>query len=514
MTAMSVRVTTAGQAAARDAAAIAAGIESYALMHRAGTSAAHAILAHVADVRIAGALVYCGGGNNGGDGWVVAGELARAGCPVRVVEVAAPSTNDAMRAKVEAQAVVQGVSEPARPAVVVDALLGTGATGALREPMLEHVASIASMRAAGAKVIALDLPSGVDATSGAGSPTVRADISLAFGTLKRGHLLRRDECGAIVCLDIGLGAHAALDDGAPQLVDAAFVRAAIPPIPADAHKGVRRRLGIVGGGEGMAGAPMLAARGAMRSGIGMVQLLVAPTNVPVVQAALPETMAGRWPVTAEDQDRVLRWTHCLLLGPGLGRTAMTRALIERLLVEWKGPVVLDADALNVFEGEPRMLGSLLGARPAIVTPHPVEAGRLLRRDGASVSADRFAVGAELAKQLGATVVLKGVPTVISAPDGRVAVSASGSPALGTAGSGDVLAGIVATLLAQTGDPFAAAAAAAWVHGRAGEIAVAEGSVRGTSLEDVVEALRRAWRLEEPAQHAAVLTTLPAVGSAR
>ena len=269
-----------------------------------------------------------------------------------------------------------------------------------------------------------------------------------------------------------------------------------------------------GAAPGMAGAPMLAARGAMRSGIGMVQLLVAPTNVPVVQAALPETMAARWPVTAEDQDRVLHWTHCLLLGPGLGRTAMTRALIERLLVEWKGPVVLDADALNVFEGEPRTLGSLLGARPAIVTPHPVEAGRLLRRDGASVSAERFSVGTELAKQLGATVVLKGVPTVISAPDGRVAVSASGSPVLGTAGSGDVLAGIIATLLAQTGDPFAASCAAVWVHGRAGEIAAERGSVRGSSLEDVVEALRFAWCLDEPTRHASVLTALPAVGSAR
>lgn len=511
---MPVRVTTAGQAAARDAAAIAAGVESYALMHRAGTSAAHVILAHVADVRSAGAIVYCGGGNNGGDGWVVAGELVRAGCPVRVVEAAAPSTADATRARHEAQEVLLGASEPARPAIVVDALLGTGATGPLRAELLPHVEAIAAAKREGATIVALDLPSGIDATTGAGAPTVRADITLAFGTIKRAHLLRRDECGAIVCLDIGLGEHADIADGAPMLVDAAYVRAAVPPIPADAHKGVRRRIGIVGGGEGMAGAPMLAARGAMRSGIGMVQLLVAPSNVPVVQAALPETMAARWPVTAEDQDRVLRWTHALLLGPGLGRTAMTRALVERLLVEWKGPVVLDADALNVFEGEPRMLGSLLGARPAIVTPHPVEAARLLRRDGAGVSAERFTVGLELAKQLGATVVLKGVPTVISSPDGRTAVSAAGSPALGQAGSGDVLAGIVATLLAQTGDPFAAACSAAWVHGRAGEIAAAHGSVRGTSLEDVVEALRFAWRLDVPTHHAAVLATLPAVGTAR
>jgi hydroxyethylthiazole kinase-like uncharacterized protein yjeF len=514
----SVRVTTAAEAAACDAAAIAAGIESYALMQRAGAAAAQVILLRVLDVRIAGAVIYCGAGNNGGDGWVVAGELARAGCQVRVVEAAAPATSDALRAKVEAQAALLGVREPTRPAVAVDALLGTGATGPLRDTLRPHVDAISAARAAGAQVVALDLPSGIDATTGAGAPTVRADLTLTFGSVKRGHLLRRDECGEILCLDIGLGAHAALQDEAPMLVDATLVRTGIPPIPADAHKGVRRRLGIVGGGEGMAGAPIFAARGAMRSGIGMVQLLVAPANVPVVQAALPEAMAARWPVTADDQDRVLRWAHCLLLGPGLGRTAMTRALVERLLVEWKGPVVLDADALNVFEGEPRTLGSLLGARPAIVTPHPVEAGRLLRRDGASVSADRFSVGLELAKQLGATVVLKGVPTVITAPDGRVAVSASGSPALGTAGSGDVLAGIVATLLAQTGDPFAAASAAAWVHGRAGEVAAAQGSVRGTALADVIDALRLVWRLDAPPAPASVQTSvlaaLPAVGLAR
>jgi len=208
------------------------------------------------------------------------------------------------------------------------------------------------------------VPSGLDASTGAGGTIVHARLTCTYGTLKRGLLLRRDEAGAIVVLDIGLGHHADLEDGAPRLVDESHVRQSVPPIPGDAHKGVRRRLAIVGGGDGMAGAPMLAARGAMRSGIGMVQLLVSPNNVPVVQGALPETMAARWPVTHEDQDRVLQWAHVMLIGPGLGRTAMTRALVERLLVAWRGPVLLDADALNVFEGEPRTLGTLLGGRPS------------------------------------------------------------------------------------------------------------------------------------------------------
>lgn len=511
---MPIRVTTGAEAAARDAAAIAAGVASWSLMRAAGEATAHLILERFPEVRTSGALVYAGPGNNGGDAYVVAGILAQHRCPVRVIGSATPRTADARRAHDEAMPRISDVSEPQRPAVVVDGLLGVGASGEVREEIATLIREIADWRGGGAKVVALDVPSGIEAETGAGGLVVRADLTCTYGTVKRGLLLRRDECGAIVCLDIGLGSHGDLTDGAPLLVDAAWVRAAVPPIPGDAHKGVRRRLAVVGGGEGMAGAPMLAARGAMRSGIGMVQLLVAPTNVPVVQAALPETMAARWPVTAEDQQRVLGWAHALLVGPGLGRTAMTRALVERLLVEWKGPAVLDADALNVFEGEPRMLGSLLGARPAIVTPHPVEAGRLLRRSGAHVSADRFSVGLELARQLGATVLLKGVPTVITHPDGRMAVSAAGSPALGTAGSGDVLAGIVATLLAQTGDAFAAASSAAWIHGRAGEHAAAEGSVRGTSLEDIVEALRHVWRLDDRVSPAPILTELPAAGQAR
>jgi ADP-dependent NAD(P)H-hydrate dehydratase / NAD(P)H-hydrate epimerase len=511
---MTVRVVTAEQASARDAAAIAAGTSSWTLMRSAGEASAAIILQRYPDVRTAGAVIYAGAGNNGGDAYVVAAALARARCPVSITSIADPKTDDARQARDSARGPVAEVSNPQHPAVVVDGLLGVGVRGEVSVEMAALVAEIAAWRAQGAAVVSLDIPTGIEATTGAGGVVVRADLTLSYGTVKRGQLLRRDEVGELLCVDIGLGTQAMLEDGAPFLVDAEWVRTAVPPIPADAHKGVRRRLAVVGGGEGMAGAPMLAARGAMRSGIGMVQLLVAPNNVPVVQASLPETMAARWPVTAEDQARVLSWTHALLIGPGLGRTAMTRALVERLLVEWKGPVVLDADALNVFEGEPRMLGSLLGARPAVVTPHPVEAGRLLRRDAAAVLEERFTVGATLAKQLGATVLLKGTPTVVSAPDGRVAVSASGSPTLGTAGSGDVLGGIVATLLAQTGDPFGAALCGAWIHGRAGEQAVAQGSVRGSSLEDVVIALREVWRLDDALPVAPVIGALPAVGRAR
>ena len=510
---MNVPIVTAEQALQRESAAIAATVESYALMRAAGEHTAALLLERVPELRERGAHVVAGTGNNGGDAWIVAGALARAGCPVTVESLGEPRSPDGRRAQQEARSDVDDASLAKWPAVIVDGVLGTGARGEAHGDAAAAIGRINARGADGAFVVALDVPSGLDSTTGSGGTVVQARLTVTYGTLKRGLLLRRDEAGEIVVVDIGLGEHA--NDGTlPTLVDAAWVRRAIPPIHSDAHKGVRRRLAVIGGGDGMAGAPMLAARGAMRSGIGMVQLLVAPSNVPVVQGALPETMAARWPVTAEDQERVLGWAHVLLIGPGLGRTAMTRALVERLLVAWRGPVLLDADALNVFEGEPQQLGSLLGARPAIVTPHPVEAGRLLRLDPREVLERRFEVGAELARTLGATVVLKGPPTVISAPDGRIAVSASGAPTLGSAGSGDVLAGIIATLLGQTLDPFAAGTSGAWIHGRAGERAAELGSVRGATLRDVIAALRDVWSLHDPEPVAPILATLPAVGAQR
>lgn len=509
-----VRVTSTEQSASREAAAMAGGVESFTLMRAAGETTAAFLLQRVPALRERGASVFIGTGNNGGDAWIVAGALARAGCPVSVETLGDPRSADALRARADTTSSVDDSSAAKWPACVIDGILGTGARGEATGEAAQAIARVNELGSRGAIVVALDVPSGIDATTGGGSTVVRAQITCTFGTLKRGLLLRRDEAGAIAVLDIGLDHHAELADGAPHLVDAAWVRRAVPPIPGDAHKGVRRRLAIVGGGDGMAGAPMLAARGAMRSGIGMVELLVNPNNVPVVQAALPETMAARWPVTAEDQERVLGWAHVLLLGPGLGRTTMTRALVERLLVAWRGPVLLDADALNVFEGEPRTLGALLGSRPAIVTPHPVEASRLLRLPVATVLERRFEIAGELAKLLGATVLLKGPPSVIAAPDGRVAVSASGAPTLGTAGSGDVLAGIASTLLGQMSDPFLAATSAAWIHGRAGELAAETGSVRGASLSDVIVSLRDAWALTDVDPAPPVLAALPAVGSQR
>ncbi len=513
---MRARVTTAAQAAALDAATIASGVASGALMESAGRRAAAVILERFVEVRTDGAMIYVGSGNNGGDGWVVARELHDAGCDVKVVECGAMRAPDAIAARqgyldVRAQR-PQFVDTPA---VVVDALLGTGAAGAPRDAMAAAIAQIAAHRAAGASVVALDIPSGLDATTGATpGACVHADLTVTFGSVKRGLLAHRDACGVIIAVDIGV-ADAPEAERVPRLVTAGAVESWVPAISAQAHKGLRKRLVIVGGAPGMAGAVVLAARGAARSGIGMVRLCVAPESLGAVQAAEPTATAVAWPTDSDaDLAALCDYADVMLIGPGLGVTAAAQSLVARVLVSFRGPVVLDADALNAYAGRVHPLRAAIeaqGARPVVLTPHPVELARLAAVHPGEVHTRRFEIAGETARSTGATVLLKGVPTVVS--DGTTThVVASGTAVLAAAGSGDVLGGIVATLLAQTDDPLAAASGGAWVHGRAAEIAGA-GRVRGITLDDVLHAVAHAWphgaRDAEIAERG-VLAELPAV----
>lgn len=507
-----VRVVSAAQAAARDTRAIEAGVPSRALMQAAGHAAVAEIQRAAGGRLQAGVDVYAGGGNNGGDAWVVATALAAAGVPVRVHEVEAPRTPDAIAEKADASMVLQRVAPPrGRPGVVVDGVLGTGGRGAPRGVIAQACADIAAARRDGAFVVALDVPSGLEASTGAAEGAPSADLTVTFGTIKRGQLVARQLCGTIVAVDIGLGAHAGIDDGAAVLADAAWVRAAVPRIAADAHKGARRKVAIVGGARGMAGAAVLAARAAVRSGVGLVKLVVAGGNLDIVQGAVPEALAAEWPTSDADAADIVAWADALLVGPGLGRGAESRALVERMLRGHRKPVVLDADALNVFEHDAASLAALLAGRPALLTPHPAEFARLAGCTTDDVLARRYDIAGELAATLGATVLLKGVPTIVSASDGRSVVSASGTPVLAQGGSGDVLGGIAATLLAQTDDALRAGAAAAWIHGRAAELASPLGDVRGVTLEDVLAALREAWRCDVASHAPHVLAELRAVG---
>lgn len=509
---MTVRVVTAREAAARDAAAIAAGTPSRSLMHRAGSGAADVIAHAFADRLSAGVAVFAGPGNNGGDAWVVARCLAERGASVTVCETGESRTPDA-RAERERALPFVTLGAPSEAAgLVVDGLLGTGTRGEPAGEVALAVLRINELHQSGAAVAALDVPTGLDASTGAAGLAVQADLTVTFGTVKRGHLIARGRCGEIVVVDIGLGTYAELDDGAPRLVDAAWVAGRVPPIAAESHKGGRRRIVIAGGAPGMAGATALAAHGALRSGVGMVRLLVAPESLAAVQASVMEATAATWPMAdAELERQVVAYAHAVLAGPGLGRAGASEDFLVRLLRGWTGPVVLDADALSLFTDRLPELAGLLASRPALLTPHVNELARLLGVSADDVLASRFDAARDLARTLGAVVLLKGVPTIVTAPNGERLVSAAGTPVLAAAGSGDVLGGIAATLLAQSGDPFSSAASAAWVHGRAAEIANAGRPIRGVTLDDVLRALPEAWRFGHLATDPVVLARLPRVG---
>ncbi len=481
-------------------------------MQRAGAGAAAEITRRFGSRLGDGITIFAGTGNNGGDGWVVANHLARSGLAVSIVEVTAAKTPDAIAerdAALPAVSLSRDGGPGSVPGLVVDALLGTGFRGAPHGEVRDAIRQVNSLRQSGSHVVALDVPSGLDATTGEHNDSVCADVTLSFGGIKRGTLLARDCCGEIVAIDIGLGSQPG-DESLPTLIDREWVEARVPPLRYDLHKGARKHLAIVGGGKGMAGAPILASRAALRSGIGIVRAVVCSDNTSAVSAATPAALVLPWPESADEvESSIASWAAAMVIGPGMGKSREAEKVFELLLGNTQVPVVVDADALNLFEGDLPALRTHLRGRKAVITPHVAEFARLAGTDVKTVLAERFDIGRDLASDLGATVLLKGTPSVIFTPDGQRLVSARGTAALGTGGSGDVLAGIVGTLLAQTEDPTIAASSAAWIHGRAAELC---GYVRGTTLEDVLYALPRAWNEGELPLESPVLARLPAVAA--
>lgn len=453
-------------------------------------------------------LVYTGPGNNGGDGWAVARSLATAGIRVTVREVVAPGSDDAMYERHSFRsAFPSGGSSPVRPDAVVDALLGTGARGEPRGEIAAAISQLNRAGSAGTRIIALDVPSGLDATTGAGAQTVRADVTISFGSVKRGTLVNRGACGEIVVVDIGLGP---IPPELPLLVGAEWVAGKLPRIPADAHKGTRGKVAVVAGGPGMGGAAILAADAALRSGAGLVKVVTAESNIAAVHARLPEALTHVLTHVLDDAVAAVNgWGDALLIGPGLGRGPHVREMVQAMLETWRGPTVLDADALNAFDGDLDRLARLLANRTAVITPHPAEMARLVGVQTDSVLEQRFDIGIDVARRLGATVLLKGTPTVVTDAGGDRLVVAAGTPVLATGGSGDALGGIIATLLAQHCGP-SAAAAGAWIHGRAAELTP---GIRGFTLTDVLGNLAGAWDIvgDECCAYP-VVARLPSVGA--
>lgn len=452
-------ILSVAEMAAADRAAVERGAPTPVLMERAGQAVADAVRARYARRPV---VVWCGPGDNGGDGYVAARHLRRRGWPV-VVEAAYPPSTDAARwAASRWKGEVRPLStEPSAGALYIDALFGAG----LSRPLEGEVAKLARLsRDPAPSIVAVDTPSGLNGDTGRplGESGFRADLTVTFHRRKRAHVLveGRKACGEIVVADIGLVSALTSDlfENTPALWGARF------PWPAlDAHKHTRGRLKVVSGEMWSTGAARLSARGALRIGAGAVTVLSPPgalaTNAAHLEAIMlaPFGAEADLAVAAEEADAVI-------IGPAAGVGEATARNLQAL-ASTGAALVVDADALTSFRHDAEALFACLD-RDDVLTPHPGEFERIFPGLLAK-SPERIAAAREAAGRAGAVVLLKGPDTVVAAPDGRAAVCLNGTPWLATAGSGDVLAGFIGGLIAQGMESFEAACAGAWIHAECG-----------------------------------------------
>lgn len=430
------------------------------LMERAGRAVAQVVLARFPG-RVA---VVCGGGNNGGDGRVCARVLREAGRDVTVVE---------------------GLGELGEPDVIVDALLGIGLEKAPRE---DAARMIERMNGAGKPIVSVDVPSGIDASTGeVAGESVLATVTVTFGAAKVGLAIApgRLRAGSVQVAPIGL----AIPEHEHSVVPATVLSA----VPRKTRSSTKYRAGsvlIVGGSRGLTGAPMLAALGAFRADAGYVAIAAPESTLPVIESRLLE--AVKWPLPEDSAGRLMpRAADAVLdaaeradvvaIGPGLGRSDGTRDLVHILLERLEIPVVLDADALWELDRFARVA-------PTVLTPHSGELARLLDATAAEIDAHRLQAVRRAASVFGSVVLLKGSDTLVAAPREGVMVASYGQPSLATAGTGDVLTGVIAAFLAKGLEPQLAAAAGAVAHGLASRLAQPQ---IGLVASDLLAALPRA-----------------------
>ncbi|HET7482342.1 MAG TPA: NAD(P)H-hydrate dehydratase [Actinomycetota bacterium] len=491
-------LVTPEQMTAADRATIAAGTPAEVLMKRAGHALARAALRTAGSRYGSRVIAVCGKGNNGGDGFAAATVLLDQGVDARCLVVVDPEDiTGAARAHLELFRRRGGRVEPfseaalARADVVIDALFGTGFTGSAAGTAADAIEAIDRV---GAPVVAADIPSGVDGSTGeATGAAVRATTTVAFGAEKIGTAVGAGAglSGRVEVADIGIS----VTDADVAVVEPSDATAAVPHRAVDAHKRSGGSVVVIAGSDEMTGAASLTARGALRMGSGYVTLGTTTEARRVAASEMPElivTVVSDDPVLGPDAfgsiKGALERATAIAIGPGLGTGGDQRALLERVLGETDLPVVVDADGLNVLAADPRPLSR---DAATIVTPHPAELARLLDSSVETIQGDRVGVAKAGARRLGCIVVLKGFRTVIARPDGRVLVNPTGGPELATAGTGDVLAGATAALAGMGLDAFTAAWLGAYVHGVAGSLASTRRGTAGVIASDVADALGEA-----------------------
>jgi len=487
------------------------GVPGIVLMENAATGVVDALRERFPDAT--SVLVLCGPGNNGGDGLAAARHLANGGHRVEVLLLgdedhlspdAATNLRLARAFGVPVGAVpgddlaqLDRALELAAPDVIIDAMLGTGLDRALSGRLAAVAARLAG---AAVPVLAVDVPTGLNGSaSEVAGPAVSAELTVTFAALKRCHALPPAclHCGEVAVVDIGIPP-AALEAGCDlwwlEADDAALM---LPSRAPDAHKGDFGHLLIVAGSIGRGGAVSMAARSAVVAGSGLVTMAVPEPLVAVVDGACLEAMTH--PLAADRDggiavpdglEPLLGRSTAVAAGPGMGTGDGAAKTLDWLLEHWPGPLLLDADAINLLAGRPERLAGR--EAPPVLTPHPGELARLLGRTTAEVAAHRLEAAREAARRSGAVVVAKGFRSIVAAPDGQAWINPTGDAHLASGGSGDVLTGTIAGLLAQGVDSARAALVGCWLHGRAGELGgeTFPAATPASSLPDLIAA---AWR---------------------
>jgi len=487
------------------------GIPGLMLMENAGRAVVEAMERHFGPLAGKVVAICVGPGNNGGDGRARP-QVVLAAPPERLSGDAAVNLK-IVRELALPLLVVAGeddlpLLEPLlqKSRLLVDALFGTGLG---RELTGHYAALVRRLNRFSGPVVAVDVPSGLDSDSGlVMGEAVRADLTVTLALNKPGLATwpGRELAGTVEVVEIGIPPEA-VEQAAirRQELDRAEVSAWLPPRPPVAHKGTFGHLLILAGSLGKSGAAILAAQGALRSGVGLVSAAVPARINPIFGAALPEAMTvplagdGAWLGEADYPAlaAALADKDALVIGPGLGREASTAVLVKRLYQEVARPLVVDADALNILAEEPELLGQTAGTR--IITPHPGEMARLIGAGVATVQADRWQVAADLAEKHGVFVVLKGAGTIIASPDGNAALNPTGNAGMAAGGMGDVLAGLLGGLLCQGLSPWQAAGLGVYLHGLAGDLlAAGQGIAFGYLASELAAALPVAFRhLNDP-----------------
>ena len=499
-----MKVLTAAEIRSLEECAVEAGVTMGQLMENAGTTCAEFILEKM-DVEHKNAVILCGKGNNGGDGYVIARVLAKAGAQVTVVLMqGAPATELAKQAYDKLQRGIRIILPKNaaevidRADLIVDAVFGFGFQGRLpmsMEPVIERANNTKAMR------VSVDIPSGAACDTGAVEGVCfKAHWTVTFTAMKPAGVVypAAGYCGKTVVRQVGIKKE--FLDMLPcdmHTVSLRHLAALFPKRDPEGHKGTYGRLLMICGSIGMAGACMMAAKAALRCGVGLLNVAIPHALYPILAPLIPEAVFTLYDTDESMEARMeeaLQKADACLIGCGLGTTPYAERLVRTVVDKAKCPLVLDADALNILAKAPEQLLNVL--KTAVITPHPGEMARLSGTGVEAIRDSRIQTARAFAEKYRVVTVLKGAGTVIAAPGGEVRINMTGNPGMAKGGSGDVLAGMTASLLAQGLESFEAAYAAVCLHGASGDRCAERLSQHAMLPTDMIEALPAVFRAIE------------------